>query len=44
LPADTWARLIVWLAIGIAIYFLYSRRHSKIQQRTEQNENNINIL
>ena len=36
LPADTWARLIVWLAIGIAIYFLYSRRHSKVQQRAAQ--------
>ena len=33
LPADTWARLIVWLAIGIAIYFLYSCRHSEIQKR-----------
>jgi basic amino acid/polyamine antiporter, APA family len=33
LPADTWARLIVWLAIGIAIYFLYSCRHSEVQKR-----------
>jgi APA family basic amino acid/polyamine antiporter len=33
LPADTWARLIVWLTIGIAIYFLYSCRHSKVQKR-----------
>ncbi len=30
LPGDTWVRLIVWMAIGIAIYFLYSRHHSKI--------------
>jgi APA family basic amino acid/polyamine antiporter len=36
LPADTWARLIVWLAIGIAIYFLYSCRHSVVQKRNAQ--------
>jgi APA family basic amino acid/polyamine antiporter len=26
-----WLRLIVWLAIGMAVYFGYSRHHSKVQ-------------
>jgi basic amino acid/polyamine antiporter, APA family len=26
-----WLRLAIWLAIGIAIYFLYSRHHSKLK-------------
>jgi APA family basic amino acid/polyamine antiporter len=38
LPADTWARLIVWLVIGIAIYFLYSARHSQVQRRLAENK------
>jgi APA family basic amino acid/polyamine antiporter len=32
LPVDTWARLIIWMALGLAIYFLYGRSHSKVQQ------------
>ena len=30
LPAPTWWRLVGWLAIGIIIYFGYSRHHSKL--------------
>jgi len=32
LPRDTWARLIVWMLIGLVIYFTYSHRHSKLHQ------------
>jgi APA family basic amino acid/polyamine antiporter len=32
LPGETWIRFAVWLAIGIAIYFFYGRKHSRLQQ------------
>jgi APA family basic amino acid/polyamine antiporter len=28
LDQQTWIRLLIWLAVGLAIYFLYSRTHS----------------
>src|SRR5690242_10639859 len=26
-----WARLIIWLVIGLVVYFTYSVKHSKVQ-------------
>ena len=33
LPGDTWIRLLIWMAIGIAIYFLYSKKHSFLRRK-----------
>jgi APA family basic amino acid/polyamine antiporter len=32
LPWATWIRFVVWLAIGLVIYFAYSRFHSRVQR------------
>ncbi|MBV8233288.1 MAG: hypothetical protein JO329_25210, partial [Planctomycetaceae bacterium] len=29
LPRDTWIRLVIWMAIGLMIYFLYGMHHSR---------------
>jgi APA family basic amino acid/polyamine antiporter len=32
LPLVTWARLLVWLGIGLAIYYFYGRTHSRLRK------------
>ena len=33
LTALTWIRFVIWMLIGVAVYFLYGRRHSVLGQR-----------
>jgi len=33
LPAANWYRLVVWLVIGLVIYFSYSRYHSVMRKQ-----------
>jgi APA family basic amino acid/polyamine antiporter len=34
LGPDNWIRQLVWLVIGLVIYFGYSRRYSKLRARS----------
>ncbi len=31
LPYETWERLVIWMALGLAIYFLYGRKHATLR-------------
>jgi APA family basic amino acid/polyamine antiporter len=33
LPPKAWERFLIWLAIGLALYFLYGYRHSRLHVR-----------
>jgi basic amino acid/polyamine antiporter, APA family len=35
LPLETWERLMIWMLIGVTIYFAYSRRHARLAQGAE---------
>ncbi len=37
LPLVSWERLFIWMALGVAIYFLYGKKHSLVRK-------NINVV
>jgi APA family basic amino acid/polyamine antiporter len=36
LPWPTWVRFFAWMAMGLVVYFVYSRHHSKLRQQPVQ--------
>ena len=34
LPWESWERLLIWMAIGIGVYFVYGYRHSRLRGAT----------
>jgi APA family basic amino acid/polyamine antiporter len=37
LPPLTWFRFVLWMGIGVVIYFMYSVQHSRVRQRAQPN-------
>ena len=37
LSRETWERFVIWLVIGLAVYFLYGMRHSKLRRGEVEN-------
>jgi APA family basic amino acid/polyamine antiporter len=38
LPRDTWLRLVIWMAIGLVIYFSYGHRHSLARSKLQHTD------
>jgi len=43
LPIETWIRFIIWLAIGLVIYFIYGRHHSILQHSKPRQYSNKDV-
>jgi APA family basic amino acid/polyamine antiporter len=38
LPGETWIRFVIWLALGLIIYYVYGRKHSLLQLAIKRGE------
>jgi APA family basic amino acid/polyamine antiporter len=36
LPIEAWIRLAIWMALGVAIYFLYGKGNSVLGRKNNQ--------
>lgn len=36
LPMESWIRLVIWMALGVALYFLYGKKNSKLNNPNNQ--------
>ena len=41
LPKESWERLVIWMVIGVSIYFFYSRKHSVIRRNILQDKERL---
>lgn len=39
LPWHTWERLLIWMGLGIIIYFIYGKRHSLVRKSSQNDLN-----
>lgn len=43
LPASAWLRLSAWMALGVIVYFVYSKKHSKLN-KDDNSDHSANIF
>jgi basic amino acid/polyamine antiporter, APA family len=43
LPAETWARFVIWMLIGFVIYFLYSRPRSRLATQSGRGRDVVDV-
>jgi basic amino acid/polyamine antiporter, APA family len=44
LEFETWARFVGWLVLGLVIYFVYGRTHSRLQRGEGADEGRADAL